>query len=150
MENLIESIFGSFRAALGTAAGTSPLVIALDQLDSVLAEDFLNYVWPHLIQHVAQGGIDHVRMIVVMRPHEMSKLWPQDLLHAYERVDVARIGREEFRSLASEYLLHQGLSSESFHDLVVGMEKTMRASSWSPAVLKDLSSIVRHSGLVGA
>ncbi len=103
----VERIYESFAAALKAAAGSEPLVIALDQTQGV-ALDARAGLWSRLLRLAGDGDLGNVRLIMDIQGDDLSD-W-LDGAQPYPRtIRVDEISKEDFPPLALEYFAHRGV-----------------------------------------
>lgn len=144
----IEFAFELFGSALVSLADDQPFIVALDHLEGIAFNDFRRYLWPNLVQRVADGDLGHVRMIVVLRPEQRAAFVPDDAdLSHVEEVEVATFAPKDYPRLAREYLARHGhRPMPEYDELFTARAKTLArdAATWTPREFELLKQLLRR------
>lgn len=143
----IEQAFVFFREALAKAAGNTPLIIALDQLD--IEDTHFNYLALYLFSHVATGCVRNVRIILVLSEGDERgnyKKGMQILGGSFERVELQKIKGKFLEPYAREFLRYNDIrlkegKTKTVFDAFVSSNSN---DDWKPEVLGDILGIVKN------
>ncbi|MET0133692.1 MAG: CHAT domain-containing protein [Kibdelosporangium sp.] len=136
--DLVKRVFQSFREALCLAAADRPLILILDHLDGVVANDLQKYLLPELVRFVVLGEIPNVRLVIALTREEHKSFWPLD--GGGLPVDVGLINHDKFQTLAEDLMLALGesLCAEDQDLIRMVAPRFTGGGKWSPTRLRDL------------
>jgi hypothetical protein len=145
-EDTVEQLFAAFRAGLAGITAEEPLLIALDQLWRVEASD-MRRLCGELIEPVAFGHLDSVRVVLVVDEGRVDTLLSRELAEAHAvRVDAFK--REEFRDLALLFLRYRRFTlSEKEKLAFVSVLQVVGDGDPTPAALLHLAGLADNLGL---
>jgi CHAT domain len=140
----IETLFTAVRAALVNAAQGKPLIIALDHVGDLDAEEFRTYIRPKLLEPVAQHHVQPVRVVLTCTDVEYRDL-------ALSRLDPARIvnidnfAAKEFSTLVSEFLLYKKIPRQQLPP----PPQIPLGETFPPSLLTGWYELLRLTGKIG-
>jgi hypothetical protein len=143
----IDRIFTLFGEALQAAAGSEPLIIALDHLAGVLDDHVSRYLAPLLLRPALDGKLGAVRIIVVLHDNELGLL-PEDVRDGAARVEVRGFPKLAFAELLREYCARKGHPAErwaQWTDAATALQH-LRPAHWSPAELAVVETLLAAAG----
>jgi hypothetical protein len=154
-EHFAKKTFASFRAALQSAAGGQPLILALDDFtkgDIALPEAHLQkYLIPELLYPLVAEQLLPIKVILILTEAEyfLYKMGDSILKGLFQEVELKDIPAQEFETLAREYLRSFPLeiAPDELTQIIEVWEKLkVKGQNWSPTRLKKLYQFIVDNG----
>jgi hypothetical protein len=148
-DKAIDNVLEAFRKALVAAAAGQSLVVAFDHLtDEALTELDWKLLLLELIDPIARGRLEAVRMILVLRDDERPLRLTGPLATESSIRELGPLPGARFVELARSHLLHLGYEREGLDEFLKRLQGEKNdKKDFSPAVLAGLPGVADWSGV---
>ena len=138
-----ERILESFRSALAIATENEPLLLVFDDLGKLRESDFKTWIFPHLVQRIADGDPPNVRLLLVLSNENKRDYWPAESTVGRElRVDAISV--DDYAAWAEDVLLALGLELDHDHEALIALAKRWVPPLFKPTELERLVGMVEE------
>lgn len=110
-------VLAGFLAALREASQDRPHVIAVDNADRILPEDFSDYLYPALIRPIAEDRQSVIRLALVASDEWLGPRLPAEENDLWTSVRLEGFNPSEFMRLARDYCQRHGRDFSKLRDL---------------------------------
>lgn len=134
-------VFTAFRKGLAQTAADTPLLLVLDHFTEgtggLTASEFLAFLRPHLIDHIAIGNVALVRMVLVLTDREYDDYQLSKVKSLFSEITIADRPRGEFARLAFEFFQYNGLGEKKGLEGWIQMKVEELSDPWRMSELRE-------------
>ncbi|MCC6730744.1 MAG: CHAT domain-containing protein [Chthonomonadales bacterium] len=140
------AIVQAFREALRHAAGDRPLILVLDHL-RVEPEDWRNYLYPHLVRHIAEHSLHPMRLVLVVTARQYADFGLADHAGVAPVIRLEYFESKAFMGLAWEFgryyrCLNSHIDGDDIHTLIQVLDNTsISRARWAPTELEVITKV---------
>lgn len=148
----VRRIFQAFQRGLEEAIETPPLVIVLDQFNSVDEEQFRTFLIPHLISWCAGRQESNLLLVLLLRREEFDRFGMAKIGSRFKLVEIPGFRSEDWTDLAWEYVWRNlkppespagGMQDDSFQRVEEIIQLLNQPGDWQPDTLQTIRDIIK-------